>query len=708
MIKEKIVDFIKELDRPIMDKELKDIFNISKNDSEEFQKILDELVDTGILLATKKKKYGTPEMFSMLVGRVQVTQKGFGFFICDDIDVSDVFIPPSELNSAMDGDRVFIKITKTKEEGKRQEGTIVKIIERKTIDVVGTFQLSKTFGFVVPDNKRINSDIFIPYGKTGNAKTDDKVVARITKYQEGDKKPEGKVIEVLGNKNEVGIDILSVIKKFELPEGFPKKVLGAAAEIPTEVDEEEITNRRDLRSETIVTIDGSDAKDLDDAVNVTKLANGNFKLGVHIADVSYYVTERSDLDKEALKRATSVYLIDRVIPMLPERLSNGICSLNPHVNRLTMSCEMEIDQNGAVVNHDIFESVIRTSERMTYTDVSEILEGNLTDELNEKYEYLIAMFKDMEELCKILRARRENRGAIDFNFPEPQIILDEEGTPVDIIRRERRIANRVIEEFMLIANETVAEHFHYLEVPFVYRVHELPTEEKITNFNKFIHNLGYNIKGSLEEVHPKAIQKLLEEVKGEKEEAVISKLMLRSLKQAKYTPLNEGHFGLAADYYSHFTSPIRRYPDLQIHRIIREHIQGKLTPARIEKLKYIVEESSKQASERERIAEKAERDVDDMKMAEYALQFIGEEFEGMISSVTGFGMFIELENTMEGLVRISELKDDYYIYEEEKLRLVGERTKNVYSVGDSVKIVIVGANVDQREIDFVILEKIED
>ncbi|MGB3368522.1 MAG: ribonuclease R, partial [Acidaminobacteraceae bacterium] len=432
-----------------------------------------------------------------------------------------------------------------------------------------------------------------------------------------------------------------------------------------------------------------------------------YKLGVHIADVSYYVTERSELDKEALKRATSVYLIDRVIPMLPERLSNGICSLNPHVNRLTMSCEMEIDPNGSVVNHDIFESVIKTSERMTYNDVSDILEGKLNDELTEKYEYLFDTFKVMEELCKILRARRDARGAIDFNFPEPQIILDENGSPIDIIRRERRIANRVIEEFMLVANETVAEHFHWLEIPFVYRVHEPPTEEKITNFNKFIHNFGYTIKGSLEEVSPKSIQKLLLDVEGEKEEQIISKLMLRSLKQAKYTPINEGHFGLAADYYSHFTSPIRRYPDLQIHRIIREHIQGKLNPTRIERLKSIVTESSKQASEQERVAEKAERDVDDMKMAEYALQFIGEEFDGMISSVTGFGMFIELENTMEGLTRISELKDDYYIYDEDHLRLIGEKTKKVYSVGDSVKIVIVGANVDQREIDFAIIEKIE-
>lgn len=708
MIKEKILDYIKELERPIMDKDLIEIFNIPKKDVEDFYKILDELVDTGMLLATKKKKYGTPDMFSMLVGRIQVTQKGFGFFISDNPDVTDVFIPPSELNTAMDGDRVFIKITKVKEDGKRQEGTIVKIVERKTVDVVGTFQLSKTFGFVVPDNKRINSDIFISYDKIGNAKTDDKVVARITKYQEGDKKPEGKIIEVLGNKDEVGVDILSVIKKFDLPEEFPKKVLSAAASIPTEVEEEEIKNRRDLRDETIVTIDGFDAKDLDDAVTVVKLANGNFKLGVHIADVSYYVKERSELDIEALKRATSVYLIDRVIPMLPERLSNGICSLNPHVNRLTMSCEMEISPSGKVVSHDIFESVIKTSERMTYTDVSNILEGNLDDDLREKYGYLFDMFKEMEELCKILRKRRDDRGAIDFNFPEPQIILDEDGTPIDIIRRERRIANRIIEEFMLVANETVSEHYHWLEIPFVYRVHEFPTEEKITNFNKFIHNFGYSIKGSLEEVHPKDIQKLLLEVEGKKEEQIISKLMLRSLKQAKYSPLNEGHFGLAADYYSHFTSPIRRYPDLQIHRIIREQLQGKIDAKRIEKLKYIVEESSKQSSEQERVAEKAERDVDDMKMAEYALQFIGEEFEGMISSVTGFGMFIELENTMEGLVRISELKDDYYIYDEDHLRLIGERTKNVYSIGDMVKIVIVGANVDQREIDFVIIEKLED
>lgn len=704
-IQEKILDYLAEQNRPIADIDIAIDFEINKSEYQMFFSILEKMEEQGLVIKTKKKKYGLPEVFGMVTGRVQSTLKGFAFLIPEDKSLKDVFIPASELEGAMNDDIVMVKLTQKAEGDRRPEGTVIKIIERANAEVVGTFEQSKDFGFVLPDNRKINMDIYVPGALSAGAETGDKVVVKITKWPKGRRNPEGKIIEILGKKGDPGTDILSVIRKYSLPEDFPRKVLAAADSVPQEVEADEIKRRKDLRDMTTITIDGADAKDLDDAISIERLENGNFKLWVHIADVTHYVKEGSPLDKEALKRATSVYLVDRVIPMLPRRLSNGICSLNPKVDRLTMTCMMEIDQNGGVVDHEIFESVIKTNERMIYTDVSDILEDVDRPEL-KAYEYLFDTFKAMEELSLILRKKRERRGAIDFNFPEAKIIVDENGKPIEIKRSERRIANRIIEEFMLAANETVAEHMHWLDLPFVYRIHEMPDEEKIIAFNKFIHNFGFFVKGSQGELHPKAVQNLLEKVEGKPEEHIVSKMMLRSLKQAKYSPANEGHFGLAADYYCHFTSPIRRYPDLQIHRIIREMLQNKLNPKRIEQLEQTVLYASEQSSEQERIAEKAERETDDIKMCEYMLDYVGEEFEGLISSVTSFGVFTELDNTVEGLTRMNLLDDDYYYYDEENMQLIGERTKNTYRIGDRVLVRVERVNVDLREIDFYIVEKI--
>lgn len=716
-IKEKILEIFKtEIDKPILDIDLARFMEIPTGQHKEFFKLLEELAEEGRLVATKKKKYGSLDMFNMVAGKIEVTQKGFGFVIADgsvrggkraDGTVSeDIYISPDNMGSAMHGDRVVVKLTKGFEEGRRREGVVVNVLEHANTSVVGTYQENKTFGFVLADEKRLNMDIFIPSGMSNNAKNGDKVVCKIVKWPEGEKKPEGRITEVLGNKNAPGVDILSVIHKFGLPETFPNKVEAEAAEVPQDASEEDIARRRDLRGKTIVTIDGADAKDLDDAVSVELLPNGNYLLGVHIADVTHYVKENSPLDQEAFKRATSVYLVNKVVPMLPRRLSNGICSLNPQVNRLTLSCDMEIDSKGNVVSHDIYESVINTKERMIYDDVSDILEGKRLDELT-RYEPLFEFFKTMEDLAKILRGRRDRRGAIDFNFPEAKIYCDEDGRAIDVRKEERRVANKIIEEFMLAANETVAEHYFWMDTPFVYRIHELPNEDKIETFNKFLYNFGYFIKMQDGEVHPKAVQLLLEKVEGTKEEHIINKLMLRSLKQAKYSPNNEGHFGLAAKYYCHFTSPIRRYPDLQIHRIIKEDLNGKLSPHRIERLKAIVENASLQSSERERNAELAERDADDMKKAEYMVQFVGWEFEAIVSSVMSFGFFVELDNTVEGLIRVNSLDDDYYSYNEEHMQLVGERTKKTIRIGDVVHVRLDRVNIDLREIDFSLLGMIE-
>ncbi|MCT4618500.1 MAG: ribonuclease R [Marinisporobacter sp.] len=703
-IKEEILEFMREnAYSPMLDVELANVFKIEPQEMGSFYAILDEMEKTGQVIKTKKRRYACPERMNLIVGKLQQHQKGFGFILSEVEGYSDVFIAATDMNGAMHNDRVIGRITKKSGESKRAEGEIIRILERANTEIVGTFESSKNFGFVVPDDPRIKMDIYIPKSEVNGAKDGYKVIARITKWPQPRRNPEGKVIEVLGHKDDVGTDIISIIKKYKLPETFPKKVEAEAATIPEEVPSEEIKTRRDLRDKKIVTIDGIDAKDLDDAVCVEMLENGNYLLSVHIADVTHYVREHSKLDKEALKRATSVYLVDRVIPMLPKKLSNGVCSLNPKVNRLTLSVNMEINKKGKVINHEIYESVIKTCERMTYSDVSDILEKD-DEKLKNRYEYLLDDFKRMEELAKILRKRRDDRGSIDFDFDESKIILDEQGVPVEIRKAERRIANRIIEEFMLICNETVAEHFHWADLPFVYRIHEDPDMEKIESFNKFIHNFGYHLKGVNNDIHPRALQDLLKKVEGRKEERIINTIMLRSLKKARYAPENAGHFGLAADNYCHFTSPIRRYPDLQIHRIIKESLSGKLTGKRIKKLKAIVANAADQSSDRERIAVEAERETDDLKKTEYMSHHIGEEFEGIISSVISFGMFIELENTIEGLVRISSLVDDYYIYDGDNYSFTGERTKKTYRIGDEVRVKVIKADTAQKEIDFMLIQ----
>ena len=706
-IKDILLKFMNEpAYKPMHISELAKIFDISKRDARDFQDTIKAMEKEGLIIKTNNDKVALPERMGMIVGKLSVHQKGFGFLIPDDEEHQDVFIPSSFINGALHGDRVMVQITKEDIGKKKCEGEVVKIIDRANKTVIGVFESSRNFGFVVPEDKRIQNDIFIPKAKTNGAEDGDVVIVEIIEWAGKRRNPEGKVIDILGKKGDKGIDILTIIKKHGLPEEFPPKVQKYAEGIEEEIPKSEYKRRVDLRDVRMVTIDGEDAKDLDDAVSIERLENGNYKLGVHIADVSNYVKELNPLDKEALKRGTSVYLIDRVIPMLPRELSNGICSLNPKVDRLTLSCIMTIDKKGKVLDHEIVESIIRTDERMTYTDVTKILKDN-DEELINRYDYLYDDFKAMEELCNILRAKRLGRGAIDFNFEESKIILNENGKPIDIKPYDREIANRMIEEFMLVCNETVAEHMYWANVPFVYRIHEDPDEDKLQHFSDFIYNMGYSLK-SLREVHPKALQAILEKVQGKKEETVVSTLLLRSMMQAKYSPECVGHFGLAAKYYCHFTSPIRRYPDLMIHRIIKEFINGKIDPKRSERLSGIVDYASKQSSDMERRAQDAEREVDDLKKAEYMSERIGEQYHGIISSVTNFGFFVELPNTIEGLVHITELDDDYYVYDERHLSLIGELTKKIYRLGDEVKIKVDRVNIDTHDIYFKLVENEKD
>ena len=692
-----------EVPKPIFDYELFEYMKLEKNQGDAFLALLQELEADGSVLKTKKEKYGIPERFGLVSGKIQVTKKGFAFLLLEE---GDIFIPASELSTAMDSDIVLVKVTKTPEEGRRGEGRVERVIKRSFDMVVGRFEKGKNFGFVVPDDRRLSRDFYIQEKDTLNAETGDKVVVKITKYSDQNRNPEGKVTEILGQAGTNEAEIQSIIKMHGLPEAFPKKVLRQAERIELVIDEEEAQRRKDFRNDIVVTIDGADAKDLDDAISIKKFDDGSFELAVHIADVTYYVREGTKLDAEAIKRSTSVYLVDRVIPMLPRVLSNGVCSLNPHEDRLTMTIVMKINKEGKVEGHQIYESIINSKERLTYTDVSDVLEGKTEGKAHlEKYDYLNETFKNMEELAKILRNNRVQRGMIDFDFPEAQILTDEDGKVTGIKMRERRVSNKIIEEFMLKANETVAEYMFWLELPFVYRIHEQPTEEKITAFNQLIHNFGYSLKGNLDEIHPREIQKLLNEVEGKKEAVLINKMMLRSLKQAKYSPFNDGHFGLAAKYYCHFTSPIRRYPDLQIHRIIKESLNGKLSKDRIAQLDVIVANTSEHASIQERVAEKAERDTVDLKKAEYMADFVGEIYDGFITSVTSFGMFVQLENTVEGLVSMVSLDDDYYEFDAKNMTLMGERTRKSYHIGDELKVKLEKVDIVNREIDFSIVSE---
>ena len=689
--------------KPLTVQELEEAFGIEDSSHfKDFVKALVQMEEKGLVVRTRSNRYGLPEKMNLIRGKLAGHAKGFAFVIPEEQGMDDIFIPPNEVKTALNGDIVLARVT-SESSGQRREGTIVRIIERGVQQIVGTYSESKHFGFVIPDDKKIATDIFIPKGSTKGAIEGHKVVVKITSYPEGRKNAEGEVVKILGHKNDPGVDILSVIHKHGLPLAFPDNVLEQANNAPDTIDEEEIANRRDLRNETIVTIDGADAKDLDDAVTVTMLENGNYKLGVHIADVSYYVTENSPIDVEAEERGTSVYLVDRVIPMIPHRLSNGICSLNPKVDRLTLSCEMEITSDGEVVSHEIFQSVIKTTERMTYADVNSILHDK-DEELRAKYEGLVPMFERMEDLAAILRKKRMTRGAIDFDFKESKVIVDEDGKPQDVILRERSVAEKLIEEFMLVANETVAEHFHWMQVPFIYRIHEDPKEEKLRRFFEFITNFGYIVKGTANSVHPRALQEIIESVQGTPEEMVISTVMLRSMQQAKYYPESLGHFGLSTEFYTHFTSPIRRYPDLIVHRLIRTYlIEGDISSATQEKWNSRLTEIAEHSSSMERRSVEAERETDELKKSEYMLDKIGEEYDGIISSVTNFGMFVELTNTIEGLVHVSYMTDDYYRYDERHFAMIGERTGKVFRIGDEITVRVVNVNKEERAIDFEIV-----
>ena len=643
-----------------------------------------------------------------IAGKFVANARGFGFVEVEGRD-EDIFIPEEYVHGAFHGDTVEVEIL-NEYTGQRAEGRIRNIITRGITEIVGTYQAERTFGFVVPDNSKISSDIFVPVEHSTGAVSGDKVVVTITDY--GDilsrRKPEGKVKEIIGNINDPGVDILSVVMNYDIPYEFPVKVMNQAAKCPDKVSEADMLGREDLRDTVMVTIDGEDAKDLDDAVSLTIDDEGLYHLGVHIADVTNYVQENSALDREALKRGTSVYLVDRVIPMLPHRLSNGICSLNHGEDRLALSCLMTFDGGGGLLDHRIVESVINVNERMNYSDVAAILERD-DEETIKRYEELVPMFRDMEKLSGILRRKREKKGAIDFDFPESKIILDEEGNPVDIVPHERNTATRLIEDFMLAANQTVAEHFFYLESPFVYRVHERPDPDKIASLNAFVSGFGYHIRTRRDTgVSPKELQKLLKGIEDSKEEAVISRMALRSMMQAKYSTECTGHFGLAFDYYCHFTSPIRRYPDLQIHRIIKDHLRGRMTEEKAAHYAEILDEVARHSSETERRAEEAERETDKLKKAQYMENRVGEVFEGIVSGVTAWGLFVELYNSCEGMVNAASMTDDFYIYDEKNIRLVGERTGREYTLGQKVMIRVLAADRLTKTIDFRIVSEDED
>jgi len=685
--------------RPMTFREIAGFLQVPKAERDKLKLVLDQLMSAGKIIIDPQGRYRVPGD-DIKVGTFSGTQRGFGFVSIEGED-DDIFIPPEATRGALHGDRVAVMI-KDEQTGRRKEGAVVSIIERGRNEIVGTFEKSKNFGFVVPDDQKLGSDIFIPKEHTKGAVSGHKVVVKITKYGDAGQSPEGRIVEILGHINDPGVDIMSVVRAYDLPVEYPAEVMRSLDKIPEEIDPEEVKNRLDIRELLTVTIDGEDAKDLDDAITLTK-EGSIYHLGVHIADVTHYVREGTALDKEALKRGTSVYLVDRVIPMLPHKLSNGICSLNPGVDRLSLSCFMDIDEKGEIVSHRIAETVMRSDCRMTYTKVAKVIEEN-DEEACAEYAPFVPMLMLMQELAELLRARRHKRGAINFDFPETKIIVDPKGKPIEIKPYERNKATKIIEEFMLIANETIAENFFWQEIPFIYRTHETPDEEKIRKLAIFINNFGYSMKVGNEKIHPKEIQKLLLRIEDTPEEALISRITLRSMKQAKYTVANIGHFGLSAKYYCHFTSPIRRYPDLQIHRIIKESLHGKLGEKRLQHFEKILHEVATHSSMTERRADEAEREVEKLKKIEYMMEHIGEVYEGVISGVTSWGLYVELPNTVEGMVRVSAMDDDYYIYDEEHYQMIGEHTKKVYKLGQKVKIQVIGADKLQRTIDFALVE----
>lgn len=680
-------------------KEMAGMLQVPKAEREDFRQVVEALMEEGKITVDIKGKIKAAKG-DIKTGVFLGSQRGFGFVRIEG-ENEDIFIPENATKGALHNDKVQVSIDSRQSQGKKREGKIVSILERGTDRVVGTYAKSRNFGFVIADQQKFSKDIYIKKADSMGAVSGHKVVVEITDYGSKEKNPEGKVVEILGHVNDPGVDILSITRAFGLPEEFPEEVMKQVENIPDTVSEDEwkqAGNRLDLRNVQMVTIDGEDAKDLDDAVSLTKEGD-IYHLGVHIADVSHYVTEKSPLDKEAVKRGTSVYLVNKVIPMLPHALSNGICSLNQGVDRLALSCIMDIDSSGKVVGHKIAETVVNIDRRMSYTSVKKIIEDNDPEE-TEKYKTLVPMFFMMQELAELLREKRRKRGSIDFDFPECRIELDERGKPVKVDAYDRNKATKIIEDFMLIANETIAEDYFWQEMPFVYRTHENPDPEKILKLGIFINNFGYSIKTGQEEIHPKELQKLINKIEGTPEEAMISRLTLRSMKQAKYTVDNEGHFGLATKYYCHFTSPIRRYPDLQIHRIIKENLKGKMVEKRINHYNKILPDIANSSSQLERRADEAEREVEKLKKVEYMEEHIGEVYEGVISGMTTWGMYVELPNTVEGMIRVTSLKDDYYYYDEEKYLMVGEHTKKTYQLGERLRVVVVGTDKLGKTIDF--------
>ncbi len=712
---------------PMKLKELAMLLGVPKEQRKDLEEVLNELVASGKVGISKKGKYARSEVFAQ-TGIFSAHHRGFGFVTIEGRD-GDLFVPPDDTGDAMDGDTVQVIIDENGRGG-RAEARVLKVLKHANETLIGAFEKNKSFGFVIPDNPRITMDIFIPQGKENGAVSGHKVVVKLDTYATRNKNPEGHVQEILGHINDPGVDILSIVRAYGLPEEFPEDVMEEVFHAPEELSADYVAEeigkngRVDLRDVPMVTIDGEDAKDLDDAVSVSKeTINGEtiYHLGVHIADVSHYVKEGTPLDAEAYKRGTSVYLVDRVIPMLPHRLSNGICSLNAGCDRLAMSCLMDIDEKGIIVGHKICESVVRIDRRMTYTAVNAILEAkNGTEEPQtdapekekskekaefakkclEEYADFVPMFLLLDETARVLRKKRMARGAVDFDFPECKIILDAKGRPVEIRPYERNAATMLIEDCMLAANETVAEDYYWQQIPFLYRSHEKPDGEKIKPFGILINNFGYSIRLQNGELHPKEMQKLLEKAAGSPEEALLARLALRSMKQAKYTTECMGHFGLAANYYTHFTSPIRRYPDLQIHRIIKENLHGGLTKKRIAHYEKILPEVAIWTSSRERLADEAERETDKAKKVQFMERHIGEEFTGVISGISNYGFYVELPNTVEGMVRLANLDGDYYVFDEEHYELVGERTRKKFKLGQTVKIQVVSVDRYLKTIDF--------
>lgn len=718
--------------KPLKQKEIAYLLQIAPEDREEFRRILADLVQEGSILLTKRGKYQSLSDVAK-VGMYIGHQRGFGFVEVEG-EEEDYFIPDNASAGAMHGDKVMIRLRRAAQ-GRRKEAEVIRIMEHGNDEIVGYYQKSKSFGFVIPDNRKISEDVYIAKKNSMGAVTGHKVVVKLTSYGNADKQPEGRIVEILGHVNDPGTDILSIVRAYGLPMEFSEEIMNCLERIPDSVSVEDMADRLDLRDWKTVTIDGEDAKDLDDAITLTKGEQG-YQLGVHIADVTNYVKEYSPLDKEALKRGNSVYLVDRVIPMLPHKLSNGICSLNAGEDRLALSCIMDIDTDGRVKGHRIAETVIHVDRRMSYNQVDAVLKAHAVrtgtdyegkkeemeleeislylndgttklcgEQILEEYQEYVSFFCDMKQLSDLLRAKRLGRGSIDFDFPEAKIRVTEDGEPVEIGPYDRNPAHKIIEDFMLLANETIAEDYYWQEIPFEFRTHAAPDPEKVEKLKKVIANFGYYFKASSEEVHPKEFQKLLKRIQGTPEEGFISRMTLRSMQQARYTTQCSGHFGLAAKYYCHFTSPIRRYPDLQIHRIIKENLKGTLNGKRLGHYERILPEVAESNSRNERRAQEAEREVEKLKKAQFMSKRLGEVFEGIISGVTTYGCYVELPNTVEGMVRIASIPDDFYIYEEDTMSIVGMEHGKVYRMGQTVKVKAVHVDKLLRTIDFEIVSE---